>query len=298
MTAAEQAGIVADGFGALLSAEKPRGQRDFAVEADPQLVNPTGHFLEWTEGWVNLSDAIQAQGGERWLTLGNFDRKGQTRIAASANAPSDATKWAYVYVDGVEVVPVDRPEDCACLVRKIADEMQDPPEPLTRVRELERDTLHFDFDSDALSEEGRQVLDTWGAQLRRNRFLRLEVHGHTDDVGPEGYNAGLSQRRAAAAFDYLMDQGVQPDRMRMAAHGGLPAGGLQRGRPGRPEPAGGVPSRRAGVHRWTECPARHGPHPTWSLFSLGMARSRAKAAAKNTISTRMEFRMLPVRPSM
>ena len=119
------------------------------------------------------------------------------------------------------MVPVDRPEDCACLVRKIADEMQDPPEPLTRVRELERDTLHFDFDSDALSEEGRQVLDSWGAQLRRNRFLRLEVHGHTDDVGPEGYNAGLSQRRAAAAFDYLMDQGVQPDRMRMAAHGSL-----------------------------------------------------------------------------
>lgn len=221
VTAAEQAGIVADGFGVLLSDEKPRGERDYAVKAAPQLVNPTGHFLEWTEGWVNLSDAVQAQGGERWLTVGNFDRKGHTRIAASANAPSDATKWAYVYVDGVEVVPVDRPEDCACLVRKIADEMQDPPEPLTRVRELERDTLHFDFDSDALSEEGRQVLDSWGAQLRRNRFLRLEVHGHTDDVGPEGYNAGLSQRRAAAAFDYLMDQGVQPDRMRMAAHGSL-----------------------------------------------------------------------------
>ena len=221
VSAAEQAGIVADGFGVLLSEAMPRGERDFALELAPQLVNPQGHFLEAKDGWVNLSDAVQATGGERWLTIGNFDAKGHTRIAASADAPKDATKWAYVYVDGVEVVPVDRPEDCACLVRKIADEMQDPPEPLTRIRELDRDTLHFDFDRDELRPEGRAILDRWGALLRKNRFLRLEVHGHTDDIGPEGYNAGLSQRRAEAAFDYLMDQGVQPDRMRMAAHGSL-----------------------------------------------------------------------------
>ena len=158
------------------------------------------------------------------MTLGNFDPKGTTRMALSANAPRDATDWAYVYVDGVEVVPVGRPEDCACLNRKIAEEMQDPPEPLTRVRELERDTLHFDFDEDVLKSEDRTKLDRWGAMLRRNRFLRLEVHGHTDAVGPEGYNAGLSERRAQAAFEYLMDQGVAPDRMRTAAHGStLPA---------------------------------------------------------------------------
>jgi len=221
VSAAEQAGIVADGFGVLLSPEMPRGERDFALEMAPQLVNPRGHFLEWTEGWVNLSDAIRAEGGERWLTIGNFNAKGQTWIAASANAPKGATKWAYVYVDGLEVVPVERPEDCACLVSKIAEEMQDPPEPLTRIRELDRDTLHFDFDRAELRPEGRAILDRWGEMLRRNRFLRIEVHGHTDAIGPEGYNAGLSQRRAEAAFDYLMDQGVQPDRMWKSAHGSL-----------------------------------------------------------------------------
>ena len=221
VSAAEQAGIVADGFGVLLSPEMHRGERDFALEMAPQLVNPRGHFLVWTVGWVNLSDAIRAEGGERWLTIGNFNAKGQTWIAASANAPKGATKWAYVYVDGLEVVPVERPEDCACQVSKIAEEMQDPPEPLTRIRELDRDTLHFDFDRAELRPEGRAILDRWGEMLRRNRFLRIEVHGHTDAIGPEGYNAGLSQRRAEAAFDYLMDQGVQPDRMWKSAHGSL-----------------------------------------------------------------------------
>lgn len=218
-SAAEKAGLVADGVGALLSVEKADGERDYALDLSPQLRNPEGHFLEVTEGWTRLSDAIQAEGGERWLTLGNFDTKGNTRIALSAQAPKDATDWAYVYIDGVEVVPVEKPEDCACLVRKIAQEMQDPPEPLTRVTELERDTLHFAFDDDVLQPEDRTKLDRWGAMLRRNRFLRLEVHGHTDAVGPEGYNADLSARRAQSAFAYLMDQGVAPDRMRKDAHG-------------------------------------------------------------------------------
>lgn len=219
VSAAELAGIVADGLGALLSPELPKGERDFTLELEPQLVNPTGHFLEEKDGWVNLSEAVQAKGGERWLTLGNFDLRGETRIAEAASAPPDATQWAYVYIDGVEVVPVDRPEDCACLVRKIAGEIQDPPEPLTRVRELERDTLHFAFDDDELSAEDKAKLERWGGMLRRNRFLRLEVHGHTDAVGPEGYNADLSARRATAAFEFLMDQGVAPDRMRTDAHG-------------------------------------------------------------------------------
>ena len=221
VSAAEEAGIVADGFGVLLSPSMPQGERDFALEAEPQLVNPKGHFLEWSDGWVNLSDAVQAKGGERWLTVGNFDVKGGTRVAASASAPEGATKWAYVYVDGVEVVPVARPEDCACLVQKIEDEIQDPPEPLTRVTELDRDTLYFDFDRSDLRAEGKLILDRWGELLRRNRFLRLEVHGHTDAIGPEGYNAGLSKRRAKTSFNYLMDQGVQPDRMRLSGHGSL-----------------------------------------------------------------------------
>ena len=94
--------------------------------------------------------------------------------------------------------------------------------------------MHFDFDeADALARKAGRSWTVGALQLRKNRFLRLEVHGHTDDVGPEGYNAGLSQRRAAAAFDYLMDQGVQPDRMRMAAHGSLqPAASNSSGRPG------------------------------------------------------------------
>ena len=128
-------GVVADGIGALLSARKATGERDYILDYTPQMVNPPAAFPGGDQGWVNLSDAVQAEGGERWLTLGNFDVKGKTRLALSADAPQGCDGLGLCLLDGVEVVPVTRPEDCACLVRKIADEMQDPPEPLTRVEE-------------------------------------------------------------------------------------------------------------------------------------------------------------------
>ena len=41
--------------------------------------------------------------------------------------------------------------------------------------------------------------------------LRLEVEGHTDSVGPAGYNQDLSERRANAVRAFLIDQGVTRD---------------------------------------------------------------------------------------
>ena len=53
--------------------------------------------------------------------------------------------------------------------------------------------------------------------LRDNPTLRIRLQGHTDDVGDEGDNLALSDRRAAAVRDYLVDAGVDP--ARLAAQG-------------------------------------------------------------------------------
>jgi outer membrane protein OmpA-like peptidoglycan-associated protein len=45
--------------------------------------------------------------------------------------------------------------------------------------------------------------------------------GHTDNVGSETYNQGLSERRAAAASNYLVTQGVKPTRLSTRGMGEL-----------------------------------------------------------------------------
>ena len=76
----------------------------------------------------------------------------------------------------------------------------DPPEPLTRVREVERDTLHFALIEASLQPEDRTKLDRWGAMLRRNRFCGWRCMATPMPSGPEGYNAAFPERRAQAAL--------------------------------------------------------------------------------------------------
>ena len=78
--------------------------------------------------------------------------------------------------------------------------------------------VNFDFDKATLRPDAIANLDAAVDILGRYPDMRVEVAGHTDSVGTDAYNQGLSQRRASAVFDYLAGHGI--DRARMAGpHG-------------------------------------------------------------------------------
>lgn len=66
-----------------------------------------------------------------------------------------------------------------------------------------------------LTEEGRAVLDKNinDARLMLDRSVFIEVVGHTDDVGDDDYNMDLSEQRAAAVTQYLIDAGVDASKI-------------------------------------------------------------------------------------
>lgn len=73
---------------------------------------------------------------------------------------------------------------------------------------IELPAAYFDFDQSTLTSQGRQALDEAARILKDRPNLRAEVTGHTDSKGTSTYNQGLSERRAQAAYDYLVNQGV------------------------------------------------------------------------------------------
>src|SRR5688572_19167330 len=77
--------------------------------------------------------------------------------------------------------------------------------------------LLFDFDSDVVRPEARENLRNLAASLDKYPGSELLIVGHTDSVGTDGYNLGLSERRAEAAAAYLASQGV--DRARVSSRG-------------------------------------------------------------------------------
>jgi outer membrane protein OmpA-like peptidoglycan-associated protein len=78
----------------------------------------------------------------------------------------------------------------------------------------------FDFDSYRLRAEARSNLTELATSLGdMSSDVELLVAGHTDSVGTDDYNFMLSERRAQAAADFLMTQGIPPARINITGLG-------------------------------------------------------------------------------
>jgi outer membrane protein OmpA-like peptidoglycan-associated protein len=69
---------------------------------------------------------------------------------------------------------------------------------------------NFEFNSDQLTQAARENLDQFAKAIKDPRLAgsKFEIDGHTDAVGPEEYNLGLSERRADAVVSYLASEGI------------------------------------------------------------------------------------------
>jgi outer membrane protein OmpA-like peptidoglycan-associated protein len=71
----------------------------------------------------------------------------------------------------------------------------------------------FDFDRYELKPQYHAVLDEFARTLSRNRDTEIEIKGHTDNVGTTEYNQLLSEKRAEIVKKYLVQKGVEKDRL-------------------------------------------------------------------------------------
>jgi outer membrane protein OmpA-like peptidoglycan-associated protein len=81
--------------------------------------------------------------------------------------------------------------------------------------------VQFATNSAELTDWGKKQLGEVAAGMQDKRLQEVSfmVEGHTDDVGTESYNMGLSDRRAQRVFMYLTDRGVEEKRLKTEAKG-------------------------------------------------------------------------------
>jgi len=79
--------------------------------------------------------------------------------------------------------------------------------------------IHFDFDKYAIRPRDAEILDANARWLRANANTLVLIEGHCDERGTEEYNLSLGDRRAKAAIDYLVAQGIAPARMVTISYG-------------------------------------------------------------------------------
>lgn len=79
--------------------------------------------------------------------------------------------------------------------------------------------IYFDFDSAALKPEARKILLRKAEIMKTYPQMNLTMEGHGDERGTSEYNHGLGERRARAAADFLIKQGVAASRISTVSFG-------------------------------------------------------------------------------
>lgn len=77
----------------------------------------------------------------------------------------------------------------------------------------------FGFGSAKLTPEGKQMIDEYAQQIIKQKRIRIAVVGHTDRIGDEQVNNALALKRANAARDQLIKNGLDPNRIVVRAVG-------------------------------------------------------------------------------
>ena len=81
--------------------------------------------------------------------------------------------------------------------------------------------VYFEYDRYDLKNESKAVLSQKAAVMKQYPQLRVTIEGHCDERGTEEYNLALGERRARAAYEYLLNLGVNPNQMEMVSYGKL-----------------------------------------------------------------------------
>lgn len=80
--------------------------------------------------------------------------------------------------------------------------------------------IHFEFNRSVIRPISYPILDDVASLLMRNpQITRVRVEGHTDWIGSDSYNQILSERRARSVRDYLVQKGIEPDRLEAVGYG-------------------------------------------------------------------------------
>ena len=185
-------------------------QRASAVAAGQTVVpQPTSERVLTPEHAAELSEARA-----RYMAVAQGE-PGQRLPAVAGRTMADYDCWIEQQEENFQ------PDDiAACRDAFYAGlaELEAPVVEEVDVISLSSDVL-FEFDKYDIRPEFTADLDAAADMLLANPDVTVRIDGHTDSIGTEEYNQGLSERRANAVADYLEAKGVSRDRMTVAGFG-------------------------------------------------------------------------------
>ena len=84
---------------------------------------------------------------------------------------------------------------------------------------LDLSGIKFVFGKDEITQQGKLILDEVTDILSKHTEFDVAINGYTDSVGDDELNLHLSQQRAQSVLNYLINNGIQAERLSATGHG-------------------------------------------------------------------------------
>jgi outer membrane protein OmpA-like peptidoglycan-associated protein len=136
----------------------------------------------------------------------------QQQAAAEQQKADQATQQAEEYRK-------QREADLARLQQALGQIVETRRTAMGLVMTLDSKSIRFDFDKADIKPQYRDILNRIAGILMTLKGYTISVYGYTDDVGTQSYNLQLSQRRAEAVRDFLVQAGIPATIMSTKGYG-------------------------------------------------------------------------------
>lgn len=179
-----------------------------------------GRFIYLNADYLPRGDYvynIEAQLG--FFYLFGKGKKKEAPAPVVAPAPAPAPEPAPVDGDSDGDGVLDSKDKCENTAKDVkVDETGCPPEVVKKARGALKG-VNFLFGKAELTDASKKILDEVAVALKEVTDGKIEVQGHTDNIGGADINLKMSQARAQAVADYLMEKDVDEKRLTWKGYG-------------------------------------------------------------------------------
>ncbi len=175
---------------------------------DPVLI--LNRFIPSDRKWYKWSGTFTAEKSSSYLLIGNFssDEDSEMKLPAKSEL-----RFGYYYLDDVVLQKIPPFIIPSYIESPLDDFIPKPGEIVTLTR------IYFEHDRVDFMPRALIQLDQLLAFLFKFPNMKIEIIGHTDDVGYHAYNQQLSMRRSAAVVNWLVKKGIARDRLQSSGYG-------------------------------------------------------------------------------
>ena len=207
----------------------------FASAAKDNIITTT-HILEESNkifsapfGWDRVCGTFIAEGGEKFITIGNFTSNEHTKnikVKKDSKNKVPPVAAAYYYLDDISVILLDEDNTCDCAstdptegfsktVYQKAINLTGDMDPAKKIESLQ---VFFGFGKTDLTNAGTEALDMIVEIMKQKPGYKLQINGYSDGIEDaaaedQPFFQGMDSKRTNEVFNYLKSKGIGEHRM-------------------------------------------------------------------------------------